>query len=74
MKALSMVVRLRAENVWHLLRYERQTACGQDTYESEMERKLIAMVRSADLCPKCQEALANSRVSRAGLVHKKGAK
>lgn len=85
MKALSVVVQFPKEEVWHLLQTEHLTCCGRDTWVWESERpqgdekreaarQMIAMVRSADLCPKCQEALANSRVSRAGLVHKKGAK
>lgn len=69
MKALSVVARakLTGEDVWHLLQASNLTCCGIDLRCEAGERRMIAMVRSVDLCPACQEALANSRVSRAGL-------
>jgi len=75
MKALSIVAQARVTGeTWHLLQRPSLTCCGIDLAGESTERRMIAMVRSADLCPKCQEALAKSRVSRAGLVHKKGAR
>jgi hypothetical protein len=77
MKALSTVVRFHDDETWHLLQAEHLTCCGRRTWVDEPEagpnrgyeatRQLIAMVRSADLCPKCQEALAKSKVSRKGI-------
>lgn len=82
MKALSIVAQFPDETIWHLLQSDGQTCCGEFTRRRDKQgevicdakRQMIAMVKSADLCPKCQEALAKSRTSRAGLVHKKGAR
>lgn len=78
MKTLGIVVQFQGEEeegVWHLTQSELTTCCGKDILpQFPHQKQFISAVSFSSLCTKCQEAIAASKVSRAGLVHKKGAR